>query len=386
MIRRLKARQIFTENGILEDGVVCIENDRIISINDADADETLDFGEAMIFPGLIDIHVHGGNGYDPMDGTSEAVLGLARHKANEGVTAFCPTTVTAGMAQTKQALDAIQAARAINTNGARMLGVFCEGPYISTAYKGAHPAESIRALDLDEIADLLDAGHGGIGSFAIAPELENADEVIAYLVSRGIHVRLGHSAATYAQTRHAVDLGARIFIHTFNAMSPVNHREAGMAGAALLDDRAFGELICDFVHVSKEAVRLAYRCKTADKIVLITDALKAAGLPDGPSMLGELEVIVKDGVCRLPNGTLAGSTLRLLDGMRNMASLGIPLEECVRMVTANPARAVGVYHETGSIAQGKLADFTVVDGNFNILFVMSNGRVLVNNFKGAAAN
>ena len=377
MKRILKAKQIFTETGILEDAAVCIEGDRILSLQDADADETLDFGEAMIFPGLIDIHVHGGGGFDAMDGTAEAVCSLARFKALEGVTAFCPTTVTATMAHTKQALSAISEAKKLNTDGAQMLGVFCEGPYISTAYKGAHAAECIRDLDVDEIADLLDAGNGDIGSFALAPEKENADAVIEMLLSRGVHVRLGHSAATYAQTRHAVDLGARMFIHTFNAMSPVNHREVGMAGAALLDDRAFGELICDFIHVSPEAVRLAYRCKGADKIVLITDALKAAGLPDGPSVLGALDVIVKDGVCRLPDGTLAGSTLRLLDGVRNMASLGVPLTECVQMATTNPAKAVGIYHETGSIAPGKMADFTVVDGNFNILFVMSNGRVLV---------
>jgi len=380
MTRILKAKQIFTETGILEDGAVKIANDRILSFDNTDADEVLDFGEAMIFPGLIDIHIHGGNGCDPMDGTAKAVCKLAQFKVQEGVTAFCPTTVTTGLDKTKDALAAIITAKSMNTDGARMLGAFLEGPYISKAYKGAHPEGCIRELDCDEINDLLDTGKGCIGSFALAPELDKADAIIELLASRGVHTRLGHSAATYAQSRHAVDLGARTFIHTFNAMTPVNHREVGMAGAALLDDRAYCELICDFVHVSKEAARLLYRCKGPDKIVLVTDALKAAGLPDGASVLGDLEVIVKDGVCRLPSGVLAGSMLRLMDAVRNMASLGIPLIECVRMASANPAKAVGVFHETGSIAPGKLADITVVDGNFNILYVMSNGRVLLNHY------
>jgi len=154
-----------------------------------------------------------------------------------------------------------------------------------------------------------------------------------------------------------------------------------MAGTALIDDRAFCELICDFIHVAPEAARLVYKSKGADKIILITDAMKAAGLPDGMYKLGELDVVVKDGICRTLSGALASSTVRMIDAVRNMTTLGIPLEECLRMATANPAKAIGIFKETGSIAVGKLADFTVVDDDFRILFVMSNGRILIDNRK-----
>ena len=377
----LKAKQIYAESGIIENGMVTIEDGRIIQLDEASGGETLDFGEAILFPGLIDIHVHGGGGFDVMDATPEAICGLARYKATEGVTAFCPTTVTTSLEKTETAIKSVKAAAAINTDGARLLGTFCEGPYINEVYKGAHPPQFIREVNLDEIAALLDAGEGTIGSFAIAPEKNGADKLISYLLSRDIYPRIGHSAATYAEAQKAIDLGARTFIHTFNAMSPISHREVGMAGAALVDDRAYCELICDFIHVSPEAVRLAYKCKGADKIVLITDAMKAAGLPDGLYKLGELDVVVQDGICRTLDGTLASSTVSMIGAVKNMTSLGVPLAESLLMATANPAKAVGIFDETGSIAIGKLADFTVVDDDFNIVFVMSNGRILVDNRK-----
>jgi len=377
----LKAKQIYAESGIIENGAVSIEDERIARLDGTGGGEALDFGDAMLFPGLIDIHVHGGGGFDVMDATAEAVCGMARYKATEGVTAFCPTTVTTSLDKTKEAIRAVKTAHAINADGARLLGTFCEGPYINEAYKGAHPPEFIREVNLDELANLLEAGDGSIGSFAVAPEKENADKLITFLAARGVQTRIGHSAATYAEAQKAIALGANIFIHTFNAMSPIGHREVGMAGTALIDDRAFCELICDFIHVAPEAARLVYKSKGADKIILITDAMKAAGLPDGMYKLGELDVVVKDGICRTLSGALASSTVRMIDAVRNMTTLGIPLEECLCMATANPAKAIGIFKETGSIAVGKLADFTVVDDDFRILFVMSNGRILIDNRK-----
>jgi len=379
MIRSLIAKRIYTENGLIENGSVTVSDERILRIGGDPAAACIDFGNATIIPGLIDTHIHGGGGFDAMDATPEAICALAEHKAREGVTAFCPSTVTTSLVKTKQALRAVMEAARVNTKGARLLRTFCEGPYISAAYKGAHPAEWIAPVSMEEIADLLDMAEGTIGSFALAPEKENANELISYLVSRGVQVRLGHSAATAEVARNAVSLGANTYIHTYNAMSPLNHREPGMVGAALTDDRAYCELIVDFVHVSKTAVEVVYRCKKPENIILITDALMATGLPDGVYELGDLPVHVQNGVCRTESGSLAGSTLRLLDAVKNMESLGIAFDVCVRMASANPAKALGLYNETGSITEGKLADITVLDEAHNVLFVMSGGRVLVDN-------
>jgi len=377
----LKAVQIYAEDGLLTNSSLVIDGERIACVGDVNTDgnEVIDFGNAMILPGLIDTHVHGGGGYDVMDATTDALCKLAEYKASEGVTAFCPTTVTTSLAKTKRAVQVAKEASALNTKGARMLRTFCEGPYINPAYKGAHPEEWILDLNLEEIDDLLAAGEGTIGSFALAPEKQDASVIIPYLTAQNVQTRLGHSAATLETAREAISLGANAFIHTYNAMSPLGHREPGMVGAALTDDRAYCELICDFVHVAKEAVQIVYRCKPPDKIILITDGLKAAGIPDGTYELGELPVVVKNGVCRTLSGALAGSTLRVIDAIQNMMSLGIPFAECLQMATANPARAIGIYNETGSLKAGKLADITVIDRDFHILFVMSNGRVLVDN-------
>jgi len=373
----LKARQIFTEAGILTNGAVTVDGAHITRLDSADSGHVIDLGNARLLPGLIDLHVHGGGGFDVMDSTVEAVHGMAKYKVTEGVTAFCPTTVTTSLDKTKAAICTIAKAAQTNADGARLLGTFCEGPYINPAYKGAHPPEWIRSISLDEIKDLIDCGGGSIGSFALAPELNGAPEAIQYLAGRGVTTRIGHSAATHAEAQNAIDHGARTFIHTFNAMSPLTHREVGMAGTALVDDRAYCELIADFIHVAPETVRIVYRCKGADKIVLITDAMKATGLPDGTYMLGEMTVVVKGGVCRTLDGTLASSTLRMIDAVKNLVSLGVPFEESLRMATENPAKAAGVFGETGSIAVGKLADFTAIDEDYNILFVMSNGRILL---------
>jgi len=341
-------------------------------------DETVDLRGLTVMPGFIDIHVHGAMGYDVMDGTAEALEAVSLHKIQEGCTSFCPTTVTAPWDKTLAAVKNIRDALAKGLGGARAVGAFLEGPCINPIYKGAHPEEYIRAPDFSAIKELVDAG-GGFGGAAcviIAPELPGALSVIKELTAAGVRVRVGHSAATFEETEAAVAAGADLAVHSYNTMSALRHREPGMVGAILTNPSLRAELICDLVHVHAGACKVLAGAKGGGGVVLITDCMAAGGLDDGEYRLGELAVLVKDGVSRLPDGTIAGSTTTMLRCVRNMhLAVGVPFEEAVQMATATPARALGLHEETGSLDLGKCADIIALDDNFELRFVMVGGEI-----------
>lgn len=327
---------------------------------------------AIVLPGFVDEHIHGAAGCDGMDGTKEALSSLAKALPREGTTSFLVTTMTDKKEKILGALSAVRNFE--NVDGAKILGVHLEGPFLSPAFAGAQAKEHLLAPSAKVFDELQTAAGGTIRLVTVAPELMGAKELISHLTASGVHVSLGHSGATYEEALEAIKLGADSATHTYNAMSKIHHRDLGLAGAALLCDELNAELICDGKHVSFPAVELLYKSKPQGKLILITDSMRAKYLPDGVSELGGQTVFVKDGEARLENGTLAGSVLKMNEAVKNLASLSGDFCRAVDCATKNPAMHLGLYDEIGSIAIGKRADFAVVDQNFNLLSTYVGGK------------
>ena len=335
-----------------------------------DVAERIDLSGNLILPGLIDIHTHGYGGEDCSDGDVEGLRKIASSLVKNGVTAFCPTTMTLSYESIERAFDTARRVRAeFDEKSAFVLGVNCEGPFISDAKKGAQSGEFIRSPDVGLMARNRDI----LRLVTVAPELEGSTDFIKQTAKMGIKVSLGHTDCDFERAMEAIDAGASHFTHLFNAMTPLNHRSPGAVGAALASD-AYCELIADTIHVHPGLFPLVARAK-GNKLILITDSMRAAGMSDGNYTLGGQAVTVKDGECRLLDGTLAGSVLRLNEALRNMAShTDLPLHESVSMATLNPAKAVGADLDRGSIEAGKRADFAVCDNDFNVVATYMNGE------------
>lgn len=338
-----------------------------------------EFGsDVLVVPGFVDQHIHGAAGFDAMDGTYEALHGIATAIASEGTTAFLATTMTQSPDNIRRALANVGAYREKGvTEGAEVLGVHLEGPFISTKHVGAQPIEYVAAPDISVFADYWEASKHSIRLVSMAPEVEGAEAFIADLVSRGVVVSIGHTDATYADVARAVEAGARNVTHTYNAQRGLHHREAGTVGAAFLLDELNCELICDTIHVSVPAMRLVLKNKPADKLTLITDAMRAKHMPDGESELGGQLVIVKNGEARLADGTLAGSVLKMNAAVKNLHErVGASLEQAIDCASLNPAKNLGIDADYGSIRDGKLANFAVLDSSFGVLMTVRNGEVI----------
>jgi len=378
MLIIIRTSNIYTDGNRLENKDIAVEGGIISAVGADMRNPDIDLSGLSVLPGFIDIHMHGGNGSDVMDASYEAINNLSLYKLKEGVTAFCPATVTSGMDKCYAAVKTINEAIDRGVDGARVLGAFLEGPYINPAFKGAHPEEYIRGVSLNEINDLLEKGKGSVMSVAIAPELPGAVRVIKELSQRNINVRLGHSGASYEEAIAGIEAGGSIAIHTYNAMSPFNHRAPGMIGAALDNGSIYNEIVCDFIHTHRAAVSILYKIKGPDKIILVTDCMRAGGMPDGSYKLGELTVTVKDGIARTESGALAGSTLTMLNAVKNMRKLGVPLREAAKMASSAPAKALGIFDRAGDISEGKYADIIALDEDLNLKFVMAGGQVKMN--------
>ncbi|MCL2015909.1 MAG: N-acetylglucosamine-6-phosphate deacetylase [Defluviitaleaceae bacterium] len=341
--------------------------------------ETFDLTNYHVMPGMIDLHVHGAMGHDVMDATYEAIAAISSHKLKEGCTAFCPTTLTASTDDTIKAIKNVRAAMDIGVDGAKIIGAFLEGPFINTKYRGAHVEKYVREMDLTAATEFIQAGDGCVASIAVAPEQPQALSAIRAFKEMGVQVRLGHSAATLEQAEQAVQAGANMAIHTFNAMSPFHHREPGLVGAVFSNEKLIGELICDLIHVHHSACKALVNAKHGEGIALVTDCMAAGGLSDGEYKLGELNVKVVDGASRLADGSLAGSTTNMLTCLKHMhKNIHVPLAEASEMATATPAKALGIFNKIGSLDVGKSADIIAFDDDFNIVFVMVDGVVKIN--------
>ena len=313
-----------------------------------------------------------------MVGTVKDISAIANAVAKEGTTAFLVTTMTQSVDNIKNALSAVNEYIGSRLEGgAEVLGVHLEGPFISKKHVGAQPIEYVQAPSVNTFIEYEKASGGNIKIVTLAPEVEGADTLVEYLTERKIVSSIGHTDAKYADILKAKAAGATNVTHTFNAQTPLHHREIGVVGTALLDDELFCELICDTIHVSIPAVKLLVKNKPHDKLVLITDSMRAKHLPDGLSELVGQTVIVKNGEARLENGTLAGSVLKMNVAVKNMVEkIGVDFCTAVDFATANPAKSLGIFSERGSIAVGKRADFAVLDGEFNVLKTIRGGKVI----------
>ena len=354
---------------VVQDGVVA----EISSRSQKSVPETaqlVDFGEAVLAPGFVDIHIHGGAGVDVMRASPADLPRLNKFLTAHGVTGYFPTTVAAPLDQTCLALDrlahAIEAAEspALNddTIQARPLGIHLEGPFLSHKRRGVHPPEYLLPPTLATFDRLWQASAGRVRMITIAPEVSGAMEVIAEAARRNICVSIGHSDAEFPVAQAAVQAGAHHATHTFNAMRPLDHRDPGIIAEVLTDDRMTADIIVDGIHVAPAVVQLFMEAKGVERAVLITDAISATGMPDGRYQLGPIQVDVKDGKCTA-NGKLAGSVLTMDRAVRNVTEFaGWSLQNAVRAATLNPARAVGL-GQHGVLAPGVEANFVVLGPN-----------------------
>ena len=346
--------------------------------NDLDGEKIELPENAIVVPGFIDEHIHGAAGSDGMDGTVGDISTIAKTLLKEGTTAFLVTTMTQSPDNIKRALCAVnEYIGGLFEGGAQVLGAHLEGPFISVKHVGAQPIEHVQSPSVSAFEPYENAAGGNIKIVSLAPEIDGANELIAYLKGKKIVSSIGHTDATFEQVESAKACGATNITHTFNAQTPLHHRKAGVVGAGLLDDDLVCEIICDGIHVSVPAMKLLVKSKPKDKVVLITDSMRAKWLPDGISELGGQTVIVKNGEARLENGSLAGSVLKMNEAVKNMVEkVGVDFCTAIDFATANPAKSLSLYGERGSIAVGKRADFTVLDENFNVLKTIVGGKIL----------
>ncbi len=312
-----------------------------------------------VIAGFIDVHTHGCGGYDTMDGNFAP---LCEMYARYGTTSILPTTMT---------MDFDSLLRVTNTEknfkGSNILGFHLEGPYISRRYKGAQNEAYIRSADFKEFSKYND-----VRMITLAPEIDGAYGFIPRAVESGCIVALGHSAATFEEANKAFELGANSVSHLYNAMSPFHHRDTGIIGAAFMS-RAYAQIICDGLHVSRSAFLTAYKMLGSDRLTLISDSLCSAGMPDGEYMSGGLKVILKNKQARLADGTLAGSSAMLIDCVRKAIEFGVPFDDAVKMASETPAELLGV--NKGIVAAGYDADLLIVDDELNLNTVIINGEV-----------
>ena len=365
----LTAERLWNGSGLLDLPVVVIEDNRIASISTRAAGElpgsarVLDFPGATLAPAFFDVHIHGAKGHDAMEATPAALDAMGGFLASHGTGCFLATTVTAPLDATLRSLAGLAKLmeRSPAAGVARPIGIHLEGPFLSRAKCGVQPVEHLLAPSIATFDRLFEAAGGHLRLMTLAPELPGAPELIAHATARGVRVSLGHSNATAAETLAGIQAGAVSATHTFNAMRPLNHREPGILGTVLTADNLYAEMICDGVHVAPEIVKLWWRAKGPKRAILMTDALSAAGMPDGSYQLGGFPVEVAQGRA-MARGVLAGSVLTLDRALANfMRFTGAPLDVALRLATINPASMTGLGDQAGSLAVGRVASLVAVD-------------------------
>ncbi len=377
----LKNARILDASGTFIDGDLRVDAGVIASIGCVEplADEmVLDLDGAYLIPGLIESHFHGAMELDCSLGTREPFEAFADYMARRGITSFVPALISSSDAVTEQYIRAGKEYMAHPAPGSQMVGFYLEGPFLSVQYKGAHDPAVLQLPSLEKFRHWYDLADGKILKTVVAPELEGAEELIRWASANGVAVEIGHSAATYDQAMKAIEWGATLATHLFNAMTPLHHRDPGIPGAVLTDPRVNCELIADLGHVAAPVVKIVCAAKGPDGINLISDSCTAAGVSDGEYIQPDgRKVIVKDGLARLENGVIMGSASSILDGVRNLVSLGIDLAVAVRMASANPARVLGL-RDRGEIAVGKRADLAVLNSDLNVQYTLVGGEIVYN--------
>ena len=367
----IKNVKIYTEDKTFEEGEAAVVDGKFAAPGAADG-EVIDGEGCYMIPGLVDIHFHGCVGDDFCDASEDAIANMAKHEASIGVTSICPATMTLSE---EDLHNIMKTAGAYNgTEGAKLVGINMEGPFISEKKKGAQAADHIRKCDTALFRKLQEESGNLIRLVDIAPENDGAMEFIRD-VKDEVVISIAHTTADYDTAAKALAEGASHITHLYNAMPPLNHRDPGVIGAARDDEKCHVELICDGVHIHPSVVRATFAMFGADRVILISDSMRATGLTDGQYTLGGQDVFVKGPLATLADGTIAGSATDLMGCLKvAVQKMGIPLEDAVACATANPAREIGIYDRCGSITPGKDADFVLLDADLNVKAVYVNGK------------
>ena len=371
----LQGGQILTEKLGLIGGDLLIKDGAIAAIGEnlPCEGETVNAAGRLIVPGLVDTHNHGFCGTEFASAEEAFDVGTTE-LAKRGVTTVVPTVRCLPMDRLLAAIENIKKEMLRKPAGAKLAGINLEGPFLSPARIGSMVPENLAKPGKEALTELLSACEGLLRSITVAPELPGVLPLIEDILFAGANPSLGHSNATYAEARAAADAGANLVTHLFNAMRPFNHRDPGLIGEALTDDRLDCELICDFVHNDPAVVDLAIRAKGAERIVMISDTGRMAGLGDGEYIIEGRRRIVKGKLCKTEDGVIAGSVCSLFDGFRNLLMRGYPLSDVSRMASLNPARLIGVDRQTGSIVVGKAADLLLLDSRFSLRETWVDGK------------
>lgn len=381
----LKGVQVYAEDILIENGFIKINNGKIVEIGSMEElEKENEFeiielpGQYKAIPGLIDVHIHGVNGADTMDATKEALDIMVTALPKEGTTSFLATTMTQEGKQIENALiNAGQYIEKQKPNGkAEILGLHLEGPFVNAKRAGAQPIQHIIDPDLALFQKWQNLTNGNIKLVTLAPERPGGLEMIRYLKSNGIIASIGHTDATFDEVDQAIDAGANHVTHLFNQMRGLHHREPGVVGAAFLRDELKAEIIVDGVHVRPEMVKLAFKQKQSEGLILITDSMRAKCLKNGKYDLGGQEVTVKNGKAVLEDGTLAGSILKLGHAVKNIISYtGCSFDDAIEMASVNPAKQLNMYDRKGSIAVGKDADIVILDEQLEVYMTLCRGAL-----------
>ena len=384
MISTIAARRLISPDLVVEYPLVRLEDGRISqieSINPADHERvqaTYSFRDATLVPAYVDIHIHGCAGHDVMEADPQALNAIGAYLASRGVGAYFPTTVTSPRDETVRSLAGLateirRMAKATDY-GATPLGIHLEGPFLSHLKRGVHTDALLEAPSVSLFDRFWQAAEGRIGLMTIAPELPGATELIAHATALGVRCSMGHSDARVCEAEAGFVAGACSATHTFNAMRAIDHREPGLAAYVLDEHSLFAEIICDGIHVDPLMVRLFFKAKDSDRIILVTDGMSATGMPDGTYMLGDMKVEVHDGRCT-SNGTLAGSVLTLDRGVQNLISFtGASLDTAVAAASRNPSRLMGIEENWGSLAEGRAANITVLSPSAEVIQTFLAGK------------